>query len=39
VTFDPLPEMPHAAPLLASVGGEGASAIERAARFIGERLG
>ena len=38
VTFDPLPEMPHAAPLLASVGGEGASAIERAARFIGERL-
>ncbi|HEX7600396.1 MAG TPA: alpha/beta hydrolase [Polyangiaceae bacterium] len=39
VTFDPLPEMPHAAPLLASVGGEGARAIERAARFIVERMG
>lgn len=39
VTFDPLAEMPHAAPLLASVGGEGARAIERGARFIVDRLG
>ena len=39
VTFDPLLEMPHASPLLASVGGEGARAIERGARFITERLG
>ena len=39
VHFDPLPEMPHAAPLLASVCAEGQRAIERGARFIGERLG
>ena len=38
VRFDPLPEMPHAAPLLASVSAEGVRAIERGARFIRERL-
>lgn len=39
VRFDPVPEMPHAAPLFASISVEGARAIERGARFIRERLG
>lgn len=38
VRFDPMPEMPHAAPLLAVVSEEGVRAIGRGARFIRERI-
>lgn len=38
VSFDPLPEMPHAATLLAAFTAEGRAAIDRAARFIEARI-